>query len=192
MDQKRVAALVYKILEEIEGTQGATREGLLDTPDRVARMYTEIFGGYSCNPDKHLDKTFDAEYDESKPYNQGMVIVKDIDFYSHCEHHMVPFVGKVHIGYIPKKRVAGISKFVRLVEGYAHRLQIQERLTEQIASAIERRLEPQGVIVVVEAQHMCMKLRGVRNSTSATVTSAVRGAFCNAETRQEFMSLVRE
>ena len=186
---KRVEECVEQLLKCIEG-ESELREGLVETPKRVAKMYDEIFGGYSCNPDEVLKKTFDAGYDEEKPYEQGMVIVKDIDFYSHCEHHMVPFVGKVNIGYIPKDRVVGISKFVRLVEGYAHRLQIQERLTDQIASAIERELQPQGVIVVVEAQHMCMKLRGVRNSTSCTVTSAVRGAFCNAETRQEFMSLI--
>lgn len=190
MDNLYIESMVRAILNSIEG-EDILREGLVETPKRVAKMYNEIFGGYSCNPDDYLDKTFDADYDESKPYEQGMVIVKDIDFYSHCEHHMVPFVGKVHIGYIPRERVVGISKFVRLVEGYAHRLQIQERLTDQIASAIERKLSPQGVIVVVEAQHMCMKLRGVKNADAVTVTSAVRGAFCSPETRQEFMNLIR-
>lgn len=188
---KQVEWHIAQILKSIEG-ENASREGLVETPKRVAKMYDEIFGGYSYDPDEVLRKTFDADYDESQPYEQGMVIVKDIDFYSHCEHHMVPFIGKVHIGYIPKDRVVGISKLARLVEGYAHRLQIQERLTDQIASAIEKELQPQGVIVVVEAQHMCMKLRGVRNATASTVTSAVRGAFCYPETRQEFMSLIKE
>lgn len=180
---------VREILEEIG--ENPDREGLVETPKRVARMYTEIFGGYKVDPDAHLDKTFAVNYDPKKPHDNQMVVVKDIEFYSHCEHHMVPFIGKVHIGYIPSDRVAGLSKFARLVEGYAHRLQIQERLTEQIATAIDKKLQPQGVIVVVEAQHMCMKLRGVKNSTAMTVTSAVRGAFVNPETRAEFMSLIR-
>lgn len=169
-----------------------SREGLVETPNRVSRMYNEIFGGYKVDPDKHLDKTFEVSYDPDKPYEQQMVVVKDIEFYSHCEHHMVPFIGKVHIGYIPTSRVAGLSKFARLVEGYAHRLQLQERLTEQIAEAIDKKLKPQGVIVVIEAQHMCMKLRGVRNSTASTVTSSVRGAFKQPETRAEFMSIIKE
>lgn len=190
MDKTRIEDAVRELLECVEGIDAA-REGLIGTPDRVARMYEEIFGGYSCNPREYLRKTFEVAYDELAPYQNGMVVVKDIDFYSHCEHHMVPFIGKVHIGYIPTDRVVGISKMVRLVEGYAHRLQIQERLNEQIAEAVQRELKPQGVIVVIEAQHMCMKLRGVRNASSVTVTSSVRGAFENPETRQEFMSLVK-
>jgi GTP cyclohydrolase I len=185
MVEQNIRDLLTSIGEDVN------REGLIETPKRVARMYNEIFAGYKEDPKRHLFKSFDADFDEEVPYEQGMVIVKDIDFYSHCEHHMVPFMGKVHIGYIPTGRVAGLSKFARLVEGYAHRLQIQERLTKQIAEAIDEVLKPQGVIVVIEAQHMCMKLRGVKNATSSTVTSAVRGAFSNSETRAEFMALIK-
>lgn len=183
-----IESYVKDILGEIG--EDVNREGLLETPQRVAKMYSEIFAGYREDPKEHLKKSFAVSNDPEKPYDQGMVIVKDIDFYSHCEHHMVPFIGKVHIGYIPSDRVAGLSKFARLVEGYAHRLQIQERLTQQIADAIEEVLRPQGVIVVIEAQHMCMRLRGVRNSTAVTTTSAVRGAFKYPETRAEFLALI--
>ena len=120
-----------------------------------------------------------------------MVIVKDIEFFSHCEHHMVPFFGKVHIGYIPGKKVVGLSKLCRLVNCYAHRLQVQERLGQQIADSIMKYLEPEGVIVVIEAQHLCMKMRGVKNPSSDTVTSCIRGCFMNNETRQEFLNLIK-
>lgn len=185
---------IQKYIKEllIEIGEDSDREGLVETPQRVERMYQEIFSGYKEDPRRHLKKSFTVDSDSCEPYEQGIVVVKDIDFYSHCEHHMVPFIGKVHIGYIPNGRVAGLSKFVRLVEGYAHRLQIQERLTQQIADAVYEVLEPQGVIVVIEAQHMCMRLRGVKNATATTVTSVVRGAFKNPETRAEFMSLIRE
>ena len=161
------------------------REGLKDTPARVARMYSEIFEGYGQDPEKILERTFSDED------HHEMVIVRDIDFFSHCEHHMVPFFGKVHIAYIPNGRVVGLSKLVRLVECYAHRLQIQERMVTQIADAIEKSLEPLGVMVVIEAEHLCMKMRGVKNACADTVTSAVRGAFMeNPETRAEFLSLI--
>lgn len=167
--------------------EDVNREGLLDTPKRVAKMYNEIFGGYAINPEKTLGTTFAATE------SNEMVIVKDIQFFSHCEHHMVPFFGKVHIGYIPKDRVVGLSKLVRLTNAYSQRLQIQERLTTQIADTIEKVLNPLGVIVVIEAQHMCMQMRGVKNSTSLTVTSAVRGVLKDEHTaKAEFLSLIRK
>ena len=159
------------------------REGLLETPSRVAKMYNEVFSGYSQDVSE-VFKVFEEGHTE-------MVIVQDIDFYSHCEHHMVPFFGKVHIGYIPNGKVAGLSKFVRLVELYAKRLQVQERLTTQIADAIMVHLGAQGCMVVIEAEHMCMKMRGVRNATSLTKTSAVRGNFEQSETRREFLGLIK-
>jgi GTP cyclohydrolase I len=164
------------------------REGLLDTPDRVTRMYKELFAGYSQDPKSILARTFSAEG------HQEMVIVRDIQFYSHCEHHMVPFFGKVHIGYIPNGSVVGLSKLARLVECFARRLQIQERMTTQIAEAIQQYLSPLGVMVVVEAEHMCMKMRGVKNPCADTVTSAVRGIFRDpTETaRTEFLTLIRK
>ena len=166
--------------------EDVAREGLLDTPKRVAKMYSEIFEGYRMNPKETLGTTFEAtECNE-------LVIVKDIQFYSHCEHHMVPFFGKAHIGYIPNGRVVGLSKLVRLTNAYAHRLQIQERLTTQIASTIDEVLNPLGVIVVIEAQHMCMQMRGVKNPTSMTITSAVRGVFKDEHTaKAEFLALLR-
>lgn len=172
------------------------REGLQETPHRVAKMYDEIFGGYSIDPKALLQKTFkeDAGIEESKEgelnYQQGMVIVRNISFYSHCEHHMVPFFGKVHVGYIPGTKVVGISKIARVVDAFARRLQIQERLTKQIADVIEEVLQPQGVIVVCEAEHLCMKMRGVKNPCADTVTSAVRGAFKELPTRMEFLQLI--
>ena len=175
-----------------------SREGLVDTPSRVAKMYEEIFGGYKIDPKKLLERTFaeDAGIEESNAdgtvnYLQGMVIVRDIKFYSHCEHHMVPFFGTVHVGYIPNKKVVGISKIARVVDAYARRLQIQERLTKQIADTIQEVLDPQGVMVVIEAEHLCMKMRGVKNPCADTVTSTVRGQFEQASTRQEFLQLIR-
>lgn len=170
------------------------REGLIKTPERVARMYDEIFGGYGINPGALLSSaTFAADgvVEEDTKYTQGMVIVRDISFYSHCEHHMVPFFGKAHVGYIPKGKVTGLSKIARVVDAYARRLQIQERLTKQIADCIWETLDPQGVMVVVEAQHLCMKMRGVKNPCADTVTSCVRGVFTQQEVRQEFLSLIR-
>ena len=173
------------------------REGLKDTPRRVAKMYNELFKGYEVDPKKLLTTTFQEDAgiedraDGKLDYTQGMVIVRNIEFYSHCEHHMVPFFGKAHVGYIPGKKVVGISKIARVVKAYAQRLQIQERLTKQIADAIEEVLEPQGVIVVIEAEHLCMKMRGVKNPCADTVTSAVRGAFQEMPTRMEFLQLIR-
>lgn len=177
--------------------EDVNREGLIDTPKRVAKMYEEIFGGYKIDAHELLERTFaeDAGIEEVKAdginYLQGMVIVRDIKFYSHCEHHMVPFFGKVHVGYIPNNKVVGISKIARVVDAYARRLQIQERLTKQIADTIQEVLDPQGVMVVVEAEHLCMKMRGIKNPCADTVTSTVRGLFEQAPTRQEFLQLIR-
>lgn len=192
-NNKRIEAikvLLNSVGEDIE------REGLLDTPKRVAKMYEEIFGGYKIDVPKLLTTTFadDAGIEQQTDginYLQGMVIVRDIKFYSHCEHHMVPFFGKVHIGYIPNKKVVGISKLARVVDAYARRLQIQERLTKQIADVIQQELDPQGVMVVVEAEHLCMKMRGIKNPCADTVTSTVRGLFEQAPTRQEFLTLIK-
>lgn len=172
------------------------REGLAETPKRVAKMYNEIFGGYAIDAKELLKKTFaeDAGIEEEHDgvnYKQGMVIVRDIKFYSHCEHHMVPFFGTVHIGYIPNKRVVGLSKLCRVVDAFARRLQIQERLTKQIADVIQEVLEPQGVMVIVEAEHLCMKMRGIKNPCADTVTSTVRGQFEDPTTRAEFLQLIR-
>jgi GTP cyclohydrolase I len=182
--REQVKSAVHLLLDGIG--EMTHREGLAGTPDRVANMYYELFSGYDQDPHEILDRTFDTVCGDD------MVIVRDIQFYSHCEHHMVPFFGKVHIGYIPGKRVVGISKLARLVECYAHRLQIQERMTHQIAEAIEKELDPLGVMVVIEAEHLCMKMRGVKNPCADTVTSHVKGAFKeSAETRAEFLSLIR-
>lgn len=163
------------------------REGLRATPDRVVRMYEEIFGGYDIDPKEVLGTTFEEEN------HQEMVIVRDIEFFSHCEHHMVPFFGKAHIGYIPNGKIVGISKFARLVDCLARRLQIQERLTSQIADVIMEVLEPAGCMVVIEGVHMCMRMRGVKNPCSDTVTSAVRGYFLDRPpVRQEFLTLMRK
>lgn len=190
--EEAVKALLASTGEDV------SREGLVDTPSRVAKMYEEIFGGYKIDPKKLLERTFaeDAGIEESNAdgtvnYLQGMVIVRDIKFYSHCEHHMVPFFGTVHVGYIPNKKVVGISKIARVVDAYARRLQIQERLTKQIADTIQEVLDPQGVMVVIEAEHLCMKMRGVKNPCADTVTSTVRGQFEQASTRQEFLQLIR-
>ncbi len=164
-----------------------TREGLLQTPGRVARSYREFFAGYAADPDEILKRTFTEidGYDE-------MVTLRDIPLASHCEHHMVPFVGRAHVGYIPNRRVVGISKIARVVDAFARRLQIQEKLTVQIASAISRVLKPLGVAVVIEAEHMCMTCRGVNKPGVATVTSHMLGAFRqNEATRREFLAMIR-
>jgi GTP cyclohydrolase I len=162
-----------------------TREGLLETPARVARMYEEIFAGYEVDPRDVLGVTFDEQHEE-------LVIVKDITFFSMCEHHMAPFFGKAHIGYLPSGRIAGLSKLARLVDNITRRLQVQERATAQIADILMEVLEPQGVIVVLEGEHTCMSARGVKKPGSLTVTSAVRGEFRNnSALRAEFMSLLK-
>jgi len=162
-------------------------QGTADTPKRVANMYDELLEGYSINPVELLNGAmFDVEYDE-------MVVVKDIDFYSLCEHHMLPFYGKAHVGYLPNEKVIGLSKIPRLVEMFARRLQVQERMTQQIASTLEELIQPAGIGVVVEAQHLCAAMRGVRKPNTTMTTSAVRGLFKkNASTREEFFSHVRQ
>ncbi len=162
-----------------------SREGLVETPQRVVRSWEKLFGGYKTDPKEILSRTFDAG-----GYNE-MVMLKHIEFYSTCEHHMLPFFGKVSIAYIPRTRVVGVSKLARVVEAYSRRLQIQERLTVQIADAIEEALEPLGVMVVVEALHMCMVARGVEKQESKMVTSVVRGLFMEATARNEFFNLKR-
>jgi len=161
------------------------REGLKDTPKRMVKSWKKLFGGYEQNAKDILKTTFqEGKCDE-------MVILKDIEFYSTCEHHFLPFIGKIHIGYLPKDKVVGVSKLARLVEVYARRLQIQERLTTQIADSIMDELDARGVIVVTEAQHMCMTARGVEKQNSKMITSAIRGEFTKAEPRSEFMQLIK-
>lgn len=172
------------------------REGLLETPLRVAKMYDEIFGGYEMDPSAILNKTFAAGEEDfscggEDIYRNGIVAVKDIAFYSHCEHHMVPFIGKVWVAYIPATRVVGLSKIARLVECYARRLQIQERMTTQIADALVNVLSPLGVMVVIEAEHLCMAMRGVKKPGTKTITSAVRGVFADdMAAREECLALL--
>ncbi|WP_019537047.1 GTP cyclohydrolase I FolE [Paenibacillus ginsengihumi] len=162
------------------------RDGLRDTPARVTRMFEEIFAGYEADVKDILGVAFDENHEE-------LVIVKDIVYYSQCEHHMAPFFGHVHIGYIPSGKIAGLSKFARLVEAITRRLQVQERITSELADIIERELEPHGCMVVVTGEHLCMCARGVKKPGSKTVTSAVRGQFrTSSALRSEFLSLIRE
>jgi GTP cyclohydrolase IA len=184
VDLVRAEAAVRELLLAIG--EDPEREGLKQTPARVARAYAEIFGGLFVDPADVLETTFDAHHDE-------LVLVKDIPLYSTCEHHLVPWHGSAAVGYIPGEsgRITGLSKLARLVDLYARRPQVQERLTSQVADAVMDRLEPRGVIVVIEAEHMCMAMRGVRKPGSRTVTSAVRGIFqSDPRTRAEAMSLV--
>ena len=184
VDTARVARAVSEILAAIG--EDPERDGLLSTPDRVAAMYEELFSGIADDPSRHLTVTFAAEHDE-------MVMVREIPFASVCEHHMVPFIGRAHVAYIPNDdgRITGLSKLARLVDGFARRLQVQERMTTQIADAIESALAPRGVLVVVEAEHLCMSMRGVKKPGTVTVTSAVRGLFRNdPATRAEAMQFI--
>ena len=184
VDQPRIERAIREVLLAIG--EDPERDGLADTPARVARAYAEQFAGLRQRPEDVLTKVFDADHDE-------MVLVRDIELYSTCEHHLVPFFGVAHIGYIPneKGQITGLSKLARLVDTYARRPQVQERMTSQIADALVANLEPRGVIVVIEAEHLCMSMRGVRKPGARTVTSAVRGVFRNsARTRAEAMSLV--
>jgi GTP cyclohydrolase I len=184
VDLDRIAAAVREILAAVG--DDPDRDGLLATPRRVAKMYAEIFAGLHDDPDRHLETTFELHHDE-------MVMVRDIPFYSVCEHHLVPFMGRAHVAYIPNDdgRITGLSKLARMVDGYSNRPQVQERLTSQIADAMMRRLEPKGALVVLEAEHLCMSMRGVRKPGTLTVTSQVRGLFrTNPATRAEAMQLI--
>ncbi|MHA6525895.1 GTP cyclohydrolase I FolE [Tessaracoccus sp. G1721] len=183
VDEARAAAAVRELLAAIG--EDPERDGLQETPDRVARAWGELLAGHGADPSGILGKTFDIAHDE-------MVLVKDIELVSTCEHHLLPFTGVAHVGYIPSAdgRVTGLSKLARLVDVYARRLQVQERLTTQIADALVEHLDARGVIVVVEAEHTCMTMRGVRKPGSRTVTSAVRGLLRHPATRAEAMSLI--
>ncbi len=182
-DHDRAAAAVRELLLAIG--EDPEREGLRETPARVARAYEELVRGIRQTPEEVLTTTFEAGHDE-------MVLVRDIELWSMCEHHLVPFTGVAHIGYIPNSegRITGLSKLARLVDVYARRPQVQERLTTQIADALMTILEARGAIVVIEAEHLCMTMRGVRKPGSKTITSAIRGAMHNAATRAEAMSLI--
>lgn len=182
--QVKIEAAVREILLAVG--ENPDREGLLETPARVARMYDEILAGLHQDPKKHLEKQFNADQ------HGELVMVKDIPIYSMCEHHMLPFYGKAHIAYIPKDgKITGLSKLARMADGFARRLQVQERLTTQIADAVNEVLDPRGVLVVIEAEHMCMTMRGVQKPGSVTITSAVRGYFeRDMKARAEAMSLI--
>ncbi|MDO4581068.1 MAG: GTP cyclohydrolase I FolE [Bacillota bacterium] len=184
MDKQRIAAAVREIIEAVG--EDPDREGLLRTPQRVADMYAEILDGIGEDPTKHLI----TQFTEDK--HGEMVIVRDIPFSSICEHHLLPFIGKAHVAYIPEGgRITGLSKIARVIEGYSHRPQLQERLTTEIADALMSTLKPQGVLVILEAEHLCMSIRGVKKPGTQTVTSAVRGCFHVGATRSEALSLIR-
>lgn len=183
VDQEKIKEAVKLLLEGIGEDTG--REGLLETPDRIARMYSEIFSGMDEDAGEHLSRVFTVETNE-------MVLERDIVFYSMCEHHMMPFYGKAHVAYIPDGRVVGLSKLARTVEVYARRLQIQERMTGQIADAVMQELKPQGAMVVLEAEHMCMTMRGVKKPGSRTVSIATRGIFeREADLQNRFLQMLR-
>nr|WP_323741801.1 GTP cyclohydrolase I FolE [Salinibacillus xinjiangensis] len=178
LEKANVANHIRAVLEAIG--ENPNREGLLDTPDRVAKMYDEVFAGVGIDPKTALTTTFDSEGYE------GMVVVKDIDYYTFCEHHLIPFFGKAHIAYIPNERIVGLSKFARLVELVSKRPQVQERMTQQIAEAIHKVLDPKGVMVAIEGQHLCMCARGVKKTGTSTVTTVKKGVYLDDA------SLVRE
>lgn len=185
MDKKKIAEGVKMILDGIG--EDSSREGLIRTPERVADMYEEIFSGIGKNPSDVLGPMFDEDHDE-------IILVKDIPFYSVCEHHLVPFVGRAHIAYAPNKsgKIIGLSKLTRVLDIAAKRPQVQERLTTIIANSIMEKIEPRGVMVVVEAEHLCMSMRGVKKPSTLTITSAVRGLFKNnPASRSEVLSLIR-
>ena len=183
IDQEKVKQAVKLLLEGIG--EDVNREGLVETPDRIARMYEEIYGGMEEDAGVHLQKTFHGE-------NNEMVVEKDITFYSTCEHHLLPFYGKAHIAYIPDGKVVGLSKLARTVEVYARRLQLQEQLTGQIADALMEHLKPKGVMVMIEAEHMCMTMRGIKKPGSQTVTIVKRGKFLeNQELVNTFFQMIR-
>lgn len=182
IDQEKIKQGVKLLLEGIG--EDPSREGLADTPDRVARMYEEIFGGMEETAREPLSKVFTAD-------NGGLVLERDITFYSTCEHHLMPFYGKAHIAYLPQGKVVGLSKLARTVEVYARRLQIQEQMTGQIADAIMEYLQPRGVMVILEAEHMCMTMRGIKKPGSSTVTAAVRGAFEDSALQEQVYRMMR-
>jgi GTP cyclohydrolase I len=183
IDQARIEKAVREIIEAIG--EDPDREGLTETPKRVARFYAEVFDGLGNDPGDVIDAFFGEEH------YQEIVMVRQIPFYSMCEHHFVPFHGEAHVAYMPRGRVTGLSKLARLVDGYARRPQMQERLTAQVANCVNDRLNPLGVLVVVEAEHLCMSMRGVKKAGALTVTSAVRGIMeTNPATRAEAMSLL--
>ena len=184
VDHQRIENAVREILFAIG--EDPDRDGLLDTPRRVAKLYEEICSGLTEDPAAHLEKTFVVDHDE-------IIIVRDIPMYSICEHHLIPFFGVAHVGYLPKPggKITGLSKLARLVDGYARRPQVQERLTTQIANALEQQLDPRGAVVIIEAEHLCMSMRGVKKPGANTVTSSVRGIFReNPASRAEVMSQI--
>ncbi|MCR5431184.1 MAG: GTP cyclohydrolase I FolE [Lachnospiraceae bacterium] len=188
IDKEKVKKAVDMLLEAIG--EDTAREGLTDTPDRVARMYEEIFAGYEDDASERLSRQFEAEETGSA---NGIVIEKDISFYSMCEHHMMPFFGKVHIAYIPDKKIVGLSKLARTVEVFARRLQVQERFTSQIADAVSKELGAKGVMVVASAEHTCMTMRGVKKPGTKTVTMSLRGEFeQNEGLKNTALSLIYE
>ncbi|MGZ9223553.1 MAG: GTP cyclohydrolase I FolE [Anaerolineales bacterium] len=180
LDFEAIRKAVLEIIKAVG--EDPEREGLANTPDRVSRMYAELLSGYGADPEKIINGAlFNINYDE-------MVLVRDIEFYSLCEHHMLPFIGRAHVAYLPNGKVLGLSKIPRIVDMYARRLQVQERMTRQIADLLQQTLEPQGVAVVVEAMHMCSMMRGVKKHDARMTTSAMHGAFrANLATRQEFL-----
>ncbi len=182
VDHERIQRAVREILAAVG--EDPDRDGLLETPARVARMYAELFNGLKKDPARHLKKTFQENYDE-------LVLIRDISFNSMCEHHLLPFIGTAHVGYIPRGSVVGLSKLARIVEEISHRPQVQERMTEHIADLLVKELDPKGVIVVIEAEHSCMTIRGIRKPGALTITSSVRGLFKkNEASRAEAMSLI--
>src|SRR5512141_1659016 len=180
IDYEAVKQAVFEIIKAVG--ENPDREGLQNTPDRVSRMYAELLSGYNADPQKIINGAlFNINYDE-------MVLVRDIEFYSLCEHHMLPFIGRAHVAYVPAGKVIGLSKIPRIVDMYARRLQVQERMTRQIADLLQAILEPQGVAVVVEGMHLCSMMRGVKKHDARMTTSAMHGAFrANLATRQEFL-----
>ncbi len=182
IDQEKIKQGVRLLLEGIG--EDPSREGLADTPDRVARMYEEIFDGMGKTAREHLSKVFTAD-------RAGLVLERDITFYSTCEHHLMPFYGKAYIAYLPQDKVVGLSKLARTVEVYARRLQIQEQMTGQIADDIMEHLQPRGVMVILEAEHMCMTMRGIKKPGSSTVTMAVRGAFEDSALQEQVYRMMR-
>jgi len=183
MDKKKIEKAIKMLLEAVG--EKTRRDGILKTPQRVANMYEEILGGMNKSPEKELEVVFEKEHDE-------IILLKGIPLYSICEHHMLPFIGKAHVAYIPKgNRVTGLSKLARVVDILAKRLQVQERLTTDVADIIMKKLKPKGVMVVIEAEHLCMSMRGVKKPGVLTVTSAVRGVFRkNKKTRSEALALI--